>query len=213
MSELSFGQIMRRNCEIDDQAGVMEFQGQWYDWAFLAETIDGLADIFREFQVPAGAEIAVVCRNRPHQVAAFCAVISSDRCVAPVNPFASAEKIVADLQDLKAAVVIASSADWESPVLQTFARENKVLGLSLNESRNTEHLSVLPTRQPADPVILAPQNSGVAVLIQSSGTTGKPKRIPMYAAKLSAAYGNIPCLLYTSPSPRDRQKSRMPSSA
>ena len=51
MSELSFGQIMRRNCEIDDQAGVMEFQGQWYDWAFLAETIDGLADIFREFQV------------------------------------------------------------------------------------------------------------------------------------------------------------------
>ncbi len=192
MSELSFGQIMRRNCEIDHQAGVMEFQGQWYDWAFLAETIDGLADIFREFQVPAGAEIAVVCRNRPHQVAAFCAVISSDRCVAPVNPFASAEKIVADLQDLKAAVVIASSADWESPVLQAFARENKVLGLSLDESRNTEHLSVLPTRQPADPLILAPQNPGVAVLIQSSGTTGKPKRIPMYAAKLSAAYGNIP---------------------
>ena len=25
--------------------------------------------------------------------------------------------------------------------------------------------------------------------------------------------GNSPCLLYTSPSPRDRQKSRMPSSA
>ena len=24
---------------------------------------------------------------------------------------------------------------------------------------------------------------------------------------------NLPCLLYTSPSPRDRQKSRMPSSA
>ena len=36
MSELSFGQIMRRNCKIDAQAGVMEFQGQWYDWAFLA---------------------------------------------------------------------------------------------------------------------------------------------------------------------------------
>ena len=25
--------------------------------------------------------------------------------------------------------------------------------------------------------------------------------------------GTVPCLLYTSPSPRDRQKSRMPSSA
>ena len=111
MSELSFGQIMRRNCEIDAQAGAMEFEGQWYDWTFLAETIDGVAGMLREFQVPAGAEIAVVCRNRPHQVAAFCAVISSDRCVAPVNPFASAEKIVADLRELEAAVIITNAAD------------------------------------------------------------------------------------------------------
>ena len=29
----------------------------------------------------------------------------------------------------------------------------------------------------------------------------------------TATSGGIPCLLYTSPSPRDRQKSRMPSSA
>ena len=28
-----------------------------------------------------------------------------------------------------------------------------------------------------------------------------------------AAFGGLTCLLYTSPSPRDRQKSRMPSSA
>ena len=150
MSELSFGQIMRRNCEIDAQAGVMEFQGQWYDWAFLAETIDGVAGILREFQVPVGAEIAVVCRNRPHQVAAFCAVISSDYCVTPVNPFASAEKIVSDLRDLKATVVIASAVDWQSPVLQDYAMDNKLLGISLDETRSTEHLVALPYRKPAD---------------------------------------------------------------
>ena len=39
-----------------------------------------------------------------------------------------------------------------------------------------------------------------------------------YAAKTMAKYGQaskmgIPCLLYTSPSPRDRTRSRMPSSA
>ena len=33
------------------------------------------------------------------------------------------------------------------------------------------------------------------------------------AAALLAKYRRIDCLLYTSPSPRDRQKSRMPSSA
>ena len=31
--------------------------------------------------------------------------------------------------------------------------------------------------------------------------------------ELNEAYGILSCLLYTSPSPRDRQKSRMPSSA
>ena len=31
--------------------------------------------------------------------------------------------------------------------------------------------------------------------------------------RLALAHNSTPCLLYTSPSPRDRQKSRMPSSA
>ncbi len=192
MSDRSFGQIMRGNCEIDPQARAMEFSGQWYDWAFLAETIDGLADILQAYQVPVGAEIAVVCRNRPHQVAAFCAVICSEHCVAPINPFASAEKIVADLEDLEASVVIASATDWQSPVLQAYAAERKILGISLDESRSTAHLESLSYRNPANPVTSVRLSPGVAVLIQSSGTTGKPKRIPIYAAKLSAAYGNIP---------------------
>ena len=56
----------------------------------------------------------------------------------------------------------------------------------------------------------ASQTSGViyvssVVQITASGTAG-------YFMGLSSALGNT-CLLYTSPSPRDRQKSRMPSSA
>ena len=43
------------------------------------------------------------------------------------------------------------------------------------------------------------------------------KAIKFYCDVLGCERGNAefkyPCLLYTSPSPRDRQKSRMPSSA
>ena len=35
----------------------------------------------------------------------------------------------------------------------------------------------------------------------------------IWRAKVGVGLPYIPCLLYTSPSPRDRQKSRMPSSA
>ena len=43
-----------------------------------------------------------------------------------------------------------------------------------------------------------------------AGVSGynQPKRTPNHPTK-----SHIVCLLYTSPSPRDRQKSRMPSSA
>ena len=61
--------------------------------------------------------------------------------MASVNPFASADKIVSDLQDLKAAVVIASVADWQSPELQAYAAEQNILGISLDESLSTVHVA------------------------------------------------------------------------
>ena len=49
-----------------------------------------------------------------------------------------------------------------------------------------------------------------------AGTNGKGSTAHMMASVLQEAgyrVGLYTCLLYTSPSPRDRQKSRMPSSA
>ena len=43
---------------------------------------------------------------------------------------------------------------------------------------------------------------------QEMAEKGRP-----YSDKMNSIIQNLSCLLYTSPSPRDRQKSRMPSSA
>ena len=48
--------------------------------------------------------------------------------------------------------------------------------------------------------------------IQPPGVDQEDKTIHEKMYKIATAKYN-PCLLYTSPSPRDRQKSRMPSSA
>ena len=64
----------------------------------------------------------------------------------------------------------------------------------------------------------------VILLRESDGSESNPLGIKDRIARIRGAlslagykYGReyevIPCLLYTSPSPRDRQKSRMPSSA
>jgi sensor histidine kinase regulating citrate/malate metabolism len=49
------------------------------------------------------------------------------------------------------------------------------------------------------------------ILIVQAG--GRVSYINKRAREYFDAWEGIPCLLYTSPSPRDRQKSRMPSSA
>ena len=51
----------------------------------------------------------------------------------------------------------------------------------------------------------------VAEAVRGLGATVlKPRKAPRNVARVKQSKG---CLLYTSPSPRDRQKSRMPSSA
>jgi long-chain acyl-CoA synthetase len=191
MSERNVGQIMRANCEISPEAKAIEFDGVWYDWAFVSETIESISNILGTYDVPKDAEIALLCRNKPHQVAAFSAVICAERCVTPINPFASEEKIVTDLDDLEARVVIASASDWESSQLRAYADKHDVLGISLDEARDRTHISVCHEVSQGTFSSIS-LNPDVAVLMQSSGTTGKPKRIPMYASKLTAAYSNIP---------------------
>ena len=58
------------------------------------------------------------------------------------------------------------------------------------------------------PIALAPMAFvGTAPDLRHRGVSGGRARPP------ALADGGVTCLLYTSPSPRDRQKSRMPSSA
>ena len=57
------------------------------------------------------------------------------------------------------------------------------------------------------PAVAQAGYKAVAYDVRGYGESDKPYEIEAYTMK------NMTCLLYTSPSPRDRQKSRMPSSA
>ena len=183
---------MKANCSIDPGANAIELDEKWYHWSFIAETIDQLCELLDRKGVPEGAEVALLCRNRPHQVAAFCAVICSGRCLTPINPFGSAEKIVEDLKDLDARVVIAGNSDWDSLGLDAGLQNQLELAISLDETRETGHVKTRAGVVTRDEGQFSAPRPDVAVLIQSSGTTGKPKRIPIGLKNLSSAYSKIP---------------------
>ena len=79
----------------------------------------------------------------------------------------------------------------------------KVLNLNLTGT-------VLPTQVFLKPMV--EQKKGAIVNFSSMAAFRPMTRVCGYAAA-KAGISNFTCLLYTSPSPRDRQKSRMPSSA
>ena len=56
-----------------------------------------------------------------------------------------------------------------------------------------------------------PQEQGTRQVV--GGTLRPVRRLTEHQTRFLQAHAPGPCLLYTSPSPRDRQKSRMPSSA
>ena len=75
-----------------------------------------------------------------------------------------------------------------------------------------------PKRTPNHPkkshIVVAKEGDKVKTIRfgqKGAKTAGKPKKGE--SARMKAKRKSFNCLLYTSPSPRDRQKSRMPSSA
>ena len=71
-------------------------------------------------------------------------------------------------------------------------------------------MAVTETRQLVNPTL---EGSLTAFLKKLDPLGGQAINTGAYAPKVAARNTLQTCLLYTSPSPRDRQKSRMPSSA
>ena len=93
---------------------------------------------------------------------------------------------------------------------------SKILEKSLKDARK-EHKLTMGAKQ----VLTDLNNSKLIILSRSLDSTmlekiqsdAKKQKVPLVKFEgTSVALGRF-CLLYTSPSPRDRQKSRMPSSA
>ena len=81
----------------------------------------------------------------------------------------------------------------------------------------------VPTTYPMPPDLLVEKLTGLAHRLPSADRTscGYPGMVrnghvlsaPHFVTKSGPGTEIVPCLLYTSPSPRDRTRSRMPSSA
>ncbi len=150
------------------------------------------------------ARLALVCSNGAEAAVAFLGIASHAAC-APLNPAYRASELEFYLTDLRPQAVVIE-AGLDSPVAEIAA----VLGIPVLElerlasglAGDIELLCTDEIGQAVSPAVESPSPADVALLLHTSGTTARPKLVPLTQANLVASARHIAESLALSPSDR-----------
>lgn len=182
---------IRTMLTLDPAKGAIEQAGAWSTWgdvaALMRDTDAALAGTPSD-----GIPVGMVLRNRPAHVAAMLEVLLSGRCVVPINPFQSAEKLAADVEALRCPALIADADDW--PALRDAAARTGASGLSLTGRAGRLSVQAVEGLEQTGPGPHREAMPGTGIEMMTSGTTGPAKRIRLAYANLER--GLLDALFY-----------------
>ena len=172
---------------LDAHAPVIDHKESWYDWGTLSAQVDALDGMLARLGIPEGGRVGVLLHNRPGHVAAILAVLASDRCLVTLNPLYPDETLGTDIAGLSVPVVIGEAADLERPGIKAALTAS---GAAVIEIDPLLQRAVLKSEGAADRPGQA-DASGIAIEMLTSGTTGKPKRVPLSRAAFDASFAAV----------------------
>jgi acyl-CoA synthetase (AMP-forming)/AMP-acid ligase II len=175
-------------------------------FAGLAESVGALAEALRALGVGRGDRIAVVSPNSAALVTAFLGAASVGSC-APLNPAYGRSELDFFLGDIAARILlVASELDTPArdaarsqgiPVVEFCQRAGAASGVVTLDDRALEG-SLSVHSEPQD----------VALLLHTSGTTSRPKLVPLTHGNLMASVRHVAAALALGPA--DRSLTIMP---
>jgi acyl-CoA synthetase (AMP-forming)/AMP-acid ligase II len=153
----------------------------------LAEEVEGLADVLTGSGLPPGERVALVLPNGLEFLDGFLAVTRARLVAAPLNPTYKAEEFRFYLEDAGARALLAPPGDHPA---RDVARD---LGLPVWTASRDPQGRVrleggdLGAARPAPP----PLPGDPALFLHTSGTTSRPKGVPLTHANLMTSVANI----------------------
>ena len=147
-----------------------------------------------------GDRVAIVLPNGPEMAAAFITVAQA-ATTAPLNPAYRREEFDFYLTDLRAKAIILPEGH-EGPALDA-ARAHGLAVLRLHPGAASGAFRlVAETRAEGTPDTAAPAADDVALILHTSGTTSRPKIVPLLQSNVAASAGNIARALALTPADR-----------
>ncbi len=151
--------------------------------------------------------VAIVLPNGPEMASAFVATATAC-CAAPLNPAYRAEEYDFYLSDLAARALIVAD-DYDGPALAVAEQHGvAVLRLSFDPASPAGTFTLAGAAAAASPEDTDPGPEHTAMVLHTSGTTSRPKIVPLSQANLAASARHIGRTLQLSPA--DRVMNIMP---
>lgn len=159
---------------------ILDIDGQTLSFAELHAARQSLAVQLRDVDIAPGDHVAVLMANGPELAITMLGIVSFATCL-PLDPSLTAANM-AELTQRGRAVAIVCDADNVAMAAEV-ARRTCVPVLRVSPTDMFGHLAV-SGEQPArsdgrPPSLTVPTGDHIAVLIATSGTTGRPKIIPL----------------------------------
>ena len=145
--------------------------------------------------------VAIVLPNGPDMAVTFVGVAANAIC-APLNPAYSRREFEFYLSDLEPKALIVQSGMNSAAVAVAEERAIAIIELSPKPGAADGVLDWGAYHQPAPATFSLPQANDIALILHTSGTTSRPKMVPLTHANLIASVGNIAATLRLSEADR-----------
>lgn len=153
-------------------------------WGALDDTVAAIDAALSSAGIGKGHRTGVMIRNRAPQVAAMLALFTSERALVVLNPVLARDKLIADIEGLELAAIIAEDGDLDPDDIAAAVESLScaVIGLALDGTVKLRQRLRGEILHDSDPTRIR-----TAVEMLTSGTTGPPKRVPLSRKAFDAA--------------------------
>ncbi|MEM1267802.1 MAG: acyl--CoA ligase [Pseudomonadota bacterium] len=173
----------------------------WLTYAGLAEQTETVRTALAASGVTAGDRVAIVLPNGPEMAAAF-ATVAQCATTAPLNPAYRKDEFVFYLEDLKAKAIILAEGDAGPASLAADELGLRVLRLTFEEDAPAGTFA-LHADKASEAVVPTPVGADdIALILHTSGTTSRPKIVPLLQSNVAASAQNIARSLALTPTDR-----------
>lgn len=153
----------------------IDFEGTQVTWSALARGIGTLHELLSAASIGTRERVGLLGRNRLEQLGGFVSILGSGRGLVLVNAIRPAALIIEEVRELRLACLMGSRDDLVPAVVAAATNVGTmVVAIDIDQG---ELRFVELNRPGAGP--FRPRSAGTLIEIQTSGTTGVPKRVPV----------------------------------